>query len=58
MAKGDDATTTSAAVPTVRPPSRRPAIHTNGRVAQLKSPDMARTAVSEVPKAPVQKCSR
>ena len=42
---------------TVRPPSRRPAIQAKGRVAQLRTPERARTATSEVPKALIQKWS-
>jgi hypothetical protein len=58
MAKGEVATKTSAATPTVLPPRRRPASQMKGSVAQLSTPDRARTAVSEVPKAPLQKWSR
>ncbi len=40
-----------------RPPSRRPASQANGMVATPNSPDNDRTATSEVPNRPVQKCS-
>jgi hypothetical protein len=58
VANGDVATSSMAAQPTLRPPRRLPATQASGTVTTPNRPERERTASSEVPNQPIQKCRR